>query len=231
MDPELDIRGAGGYHPLLESSEKEMFVSTPKQAERLQRILETALVEFSRAGFAEGSLDRIARESGVAKTTIYRHFTNKEGLFQAVFQVALDRLSRVIRVPPGRRGFEERLRHGLRNLLREVERDPAIFLVFRTIGPNSSVPDPDLNRELMDAYMARGEWVIQELRTAQSQGLVRRDLDPERFYMVLLAMVHSQVYLRIRRGKGFTLGKSAELIGDILFQGIGPAGPRARAGR
>ena len=206
-------------------------MSTPKQDERQQRILETALAEFSRAGFAEGSIDRIALESGVAKTTIYRHYTNKEGLFKAVFQVALDRLSIVTRVPPGQRGFEERLRHGLRNLLREVERDPAIFLVFRTIGPNSSVPDPDLNRELLDAYMDHGEWVVQELRNAQDLGLVRDDLDPERFYMVLLAMVHSQVFLRIRRGRTFNLAKSADLIGDILFKGIGPASSRARAGR
>lgn len=206
-------------------------MSTPKQAERQGRILRAALAEFSRAGFVEGSIDRIARGAGVAKTTIYRHFPHKGELFRAVFLEALDRLAEVVRIRPVHPGFEENLRRGIRNLLREIGRDPGAFLVFRTMGPDSTVSDPALYRDLAKAYLDWGAWAVEELRTAQALGKIRPDLDPERLHMAILGLIHSQVHLRIRHGRSFDLSRSADLIGDILFQGIVPAKPSRGGGK
>ena len=49
-----------------------------------QRILAAALAEFAAASFDGASMDRIAQAAETSKPTLYRHFANKEGLFQAV---------------------------------------------------------------------------------------------------------------------------------------------------
>lgn len=48
---------------------------------RIERLLDIALEEFSLNGFGGTPLDRLVERSGVSKTTIYRRFGNKEGLF------------------------------------------------------------------------------------------------------------------------------------------------------
>jgi AcrR family transcriptional regulator len=52
-----------------------------RKAERPQEILEAAFTEFSRHGYAQTTLDRIAERAGVTKGTIYVYFENKEHLF------------------------------------------------------------------------------------------------------------------------------------------------------
>jgi len=58
---------------------KSIFIS----ADRLDQILDVAGAEFFREGYRRGSVNRIAEVANTPKTTIYRHFTNKDGLFIA----------------------------------------------------------------------------------------------------------------------------------------------------
>lgn len=48
------------------------------------RILDAALAEFETYGLRRVSVEDVARRAGAARTTIYRRFTNKEQLLQAV---------------------------------------------------------------------------------------------------------------------------------------------------
>ncbi len=45
-----------------------------RKAERQQEIIEAAVAEFSRNGYAMATLDQIAERSGVTKSTNYVHF-------------------------------------------------------------------------------------------------------------------------------------------------------------
>ncbi len=54
---------------------------TPLQKERRERILKTAARHFSEVHFHEAELDRIARDAGVGKGTLYRYFENKIDLY------------------------------------------------------------------------------------------------------------------------------------------------------
>lgn len=54
--------------------------------QRIARLLEIALEEFALHGFGGTSLDRLVERSGVSKTTMYRRFGNKEGLFTTLIQ-------------------------------------------------------------------------------------------------------------------------------------------------
>lgn len=59
---------------------------------RAQQLLDAATSEFLTKGFRRGSIENIARATGVGKATIYRHFTDKNGLFQAAVEAEIDRL-------------------------------------------------------------------------------------------------------------------------------------------
>ncbi|MGV2287994.1 TetR/AcrR family transcriptional regulator [Trinickia sp. YCB016] len=57
---------------------------------RVQVVLEVAKGKFLSAGYRETSLDAIARDSGVAKKTLYCHFGSKAGLFDAIVRTLTD---------------------------------------------------------------------------------------------------------------------------------------------
>lgn len=48
------------------------------------RVIEAAAILFRRFGFKKTSVDEIAREAGVAKSTLYQHYRSKEELLLAV---------------------------------------------------------------------------------------------------------------------------------------------------
>jgi len=51
-----------------------------------QSIIDAAILEFQEKGYEKTSMDRIAEIAGASKRTVYNHFPNKNGLFQAVIE-------------------------------------------------------------------------------------------------------------------------------------------------
>lgn len=49
-----------------------------------QQVLDSATALFAAAGFADVSLDDVARAAGVTRGAVYHHFGSKSGLFRAV---------------------------------------------------------------------------------------------------------------------------------------------------
>lgn len=60
---------------------------------RQEAIVNAALELFVRHGFAATSIDEIALKAGVARQTIYNHFSGKEEVFQALAESFADRLT------------------------------------------------------------------------------------------------------------------------------------------
>lgn len=59
---------------------------------RARQLIDAAMDEFLSKGFRRGSIENIARVTGVGKATIYRHFTDKNGMFQAAVLAEIERL-------------------------------------------------------------------------------------------------------------------------------------------
>lgn len=55
-------------------------------SDKAEQILQGALPEFLKNGYAGTSMDKVAQVAGVSKQTLYSHFTDKEGLFTALVQ-------------------------------------------------------------------------------------------------------------------------------------------------
>lgn len=61
-------------------------------------LLDTAEQLFYREGFHATGIDRIQAESGVAKTTLYKHFASKDALIEAVLERASERVKAALEV-------------------------------------------------------------------------------------------------------------------------------------
>ncbi len=63
-----------------------------QRAERRGQILAAAKRAFAQNGFAATGLEDVAREAGVTKVLIYRHFDSKEDLYRAALDDARSRV-------------------------------------------------------------------------------------------------------------------------------------------
>ncbi len=59
-----------------------------RRAEKREHLIDIALQLFNRHGYHATGIDRIMEETGIAKTTLYRHFESKEDLIVAVLAKA-----------------------------------------------------------------------------------------------------------------------------------------------
>ena len=80
--------------PLKEKKPASAAVRDPDRTRR--RILDAALKEFSKGGFAGARVGAIARRAKVNKRMLYHYFTDKEGLFRAVLRHKIsERMTRI----------------------------------------------------------------------------------------------------------------------------------------
>lgn len=63
-----------------------------RRDERRTQLVRAATVAFARTGFAATSLDDIAKQAGVTKVLIYRHFASKTELYLAALTDVRDRI-------------------------------------------------------------------------------------------------------------------------------------------
>src|SRR4051795_1209100 len=87
--PKPANRRAGETAPAAPATPKPASNRTERAAERRGAIIEAAMEEFIARGFAATRLDDVAKRAGVAKGTIYLHFSDKEALFQELVRTAL----------------------------------------------------------------------------------------------------------------------------------------------
>jgi AcrR family transcriptional regulator len=100
-----------------------------RKAARPAEILDAALVEFSRHGFAGTRISAVAIRAGVSNATVHHYFDGKEELFRALFRSRLvDGLDQGPGIPPVGAGSAEAL-------LRQ-----ALHLAFRRLAESDAMP-------------------------------------------------------------------------------------------
>lgn len=150
------------------------------------RMLEIALREFSAHGFRGASMATIAKESGATPAMAHYYFGNKQGLYEAVLQHALEPVIESLAAtehPPEDEDLLPRFVHSYLRLLAENPQVPS--LVMRDVlSPGG--PMRDL---FVQGFAGRGERGLRALvKHAQKLGTVRADLDPDHAALSLLSM-------------------------------------------
>jgi AcrR family transcriptional regulator len=161
------------------------------EADRL--ILETAHRLLREHGYDRLTMDAVAREAGVARTTVYRRYRDKADLVSAAIQT----LRQPVRRTAGgdaRRDLIAHLDNVRRNygmslagtLLMEEPYNPRLLELFRE---RMVIPQRDMVADAIRAGIDRGE--------------VRADVDVERVLDLLLGALFGAVFAAGRPGPGW----------------------------
>ena len=176
-----------------------------------RRVLEAAREAFATDGLAV-PLDEIARRAGVGAGTVYRHFPNKDALFEAV---VFDRLRRLV---DEARSFASSKEPGdalfgfLRRMVEEGLAKKDLLDALAGAGIDVDVGGSPVSRDL------RG--VVAELLTdAQRAGAVRKDVTAAEVMVLLLG---TALAIRQRAGEG---GESDRIVA-VVCDGLRPASLR-----
>lgn len=109
------------------------------------RILDAALGEFETYGLRRVSVEDVAKRAGVARTTIYRRFSNKEQLLQAVILRECRRfLTGIARATEGLASPEEAVVEGFVTGLQSARAHPLMTRVLQS-EPEAFVPQLSMN--------------------------------------------------------------------------------------
>ena len=151
-----------------------------------ERILEAAAELFSRHGYAGAGVDQLAARSGIAKTAIYYHFGNKEGLMAAVLERAASAWIEGIRQAAQQAGNPlERLDRALIGMRTMLEERPWIMKLVQVLALEVADEKPDVRATLLSLiHRARGA-IIEGMHDALGMELP----DAELVAGMLLAMV------------------------------------------
>jgi AcrR family transcriptional regulator len=114
-----------------------------------ERILEAATELFAARGYAGAGVDRLAERSGIAKTAIYYHFGNKEGLLAAVLERAstewIEGIQQAARQAGDPLGRLQRALAGMRAML---EQRPWILKLFQILTLEVADEKPEIRATL-----------------------------------------------------------------------------------
>lgn len=116
--------------------------SPEKTAQTRQAIIDAALAEFLDNGFANTTIESVARRAGVAKGLIYRYFAAKEALFSAVVQQEI--VNAHIHVDDAKKtageSVEEFLRRTLVTSIHAIERKSRVDIARMVILEGARFP-------------------------------------------------------------------------------------------
>ena len=95
-----------------------MRITSKKRSAKARKIVDAALVQFERHGFQATSLEQIAAEADMGKSTLYDYFKSKEELFTAAIEAASDQwISAIERIIAENDDPLERLEHFTETIL------------------------------------------------------------------------------------------------------------------
>jgi TetR/AcrR family transcriptional repressor of uid operon len=68
----------------IDDRDHRTMVNTPKTRQTLDRVLDAAMTCYGRDGITATTLDQVAREAGIGRTTLYRYVNNRDNLLSQV---------------------------------------------------------------------------------------------------------------------------------------------------
>jgi TetR/AcrR family transcriptional repressor of nem operon len=161
-----------------------------------ERLLQAAFREVHRSGFQSAGIDTILAATNVTKGALYYHFESKEALGYAIVDEIVAKFTRD-------RWLRPLLSDGqaIDILIGIVRRIPArpedvrVSCPLLNLAQEMSPLDEQFRKRLERIFQAWQEGVATLLRKGQSQGTVRRDLNPDETASFLIMMVEGNASL------------------------------------
>ena len=134
-----------------------------RKAERAGEIVAAGLDHFAEHGYANTRLEDVARRAGIAKSTVYLYFENKEALFRATVEAHVTRTFQDMDelMASWQGDASALLRAVLERAYEGLVRSDNLALLRIIIAEGERFPE--LRRAFYDAEMASGKRVIRAI--------------------------------------------------------------------
>jgi AcrR family transcriptional regulator len=187
----------------------------PGRGERFRgAVLKAALEELADRGFAALSIESVARRAGVHKTSVYRHWADREAL---VLEALTANVAGGLTIPDTGT-FETDLREFARRLVAWLMSPLGKAVVQATVADASRVPEiGDLQRSFYVDRLQRDEVMI---RRAIERGEIPADTDAAEVIKVLIGPIYLRFLITAEPIDATTAERAAELALAAVHAGI-----------
>lgn len=150
--------------------------TTKTEVSTRNKIIAAALNVFARDGIPRATTRIIAEEAGVNEVTLFRHFTNKDGLLQAVFNTVADTpaYETLDTDKPWVGTLHDVLRNFGLSFYQMLERDEAFIRTL--VGEARRLPEQH-RKIVMEAIKPLRSRFLKVLERGQENGEVRKDVN------------------------------------------------------
>ena len=190
---------------------------------RRDQIVDTARRLFGERGTTEVSMDDIAAEAGVARSTVYVYFANRDVLLQACLQSMYEQLKNAIApVVNDDATPDERLRALVLGLLERIDENPAFFrLAMATQSTANAAGSAAVGGALMMIGLDMIGLLEGVVDAAMEATLFRADLDRDRAVVLIGQQIYGALSVRAGEPDPVPATQATDEICDFITRGLG----------
>lgn len=191
----------------------------PSKKERepydIDTVTQAAVRVFNRRGYEASSMQDVARETGISKSSLYYHVRGKEELLARALQRAFGVLLGVLDEPGAKAGTPlARLKHIVhRGVIITLEFVEEVELLQRIKGNTRAERQAMARRRRFDREIAA------LVEAAAAAGQIRSDIDAGLLTRLMFGMGNSITQWYRRNGK-LKPGQIADAVSCLVFEGI-----------
>jgi AcrR family transcriptional regulator len=189
---------------------------------RREQIMETARRLFGERGTIEVPMEEIAAEAGVARSTVYVYFANRDDLLRASLESMYERMKDTAAGIAEDATATERLRELVLGLLERIDESPAFFrLAMATqstsVTSGSAVVGGALMLIGLDMIRLLGDIVA----AGVGSGELRDDLHHDRAVNLIGQQIFGALSVRAGEPEPVPARRAADEICEFVLRGIG----------
>ncbi len=187
---------------------------------RRDQIMDTARRLFGERGTTDVSMDEIAGEAGVARSTVYVYFANRDDLLRACVQSMYDRMTDTIAlVVTDDASPVERLRGLILGLLERIDESPAFFRLAMATQVSGSLAAAAVDSELagIGLDMAR---LLEEIVVAGVASGAFRPIVPSLAATLIGQQLYGAISVRAGDPSPIDVGQAADQVCTFILRAL-----------